>query len=109
MSICVFVLISIYTSSEQCQREIDEVLGAREHVTYEDRNAMPFVQAVIHEGQRVGDIVPLSMFHTARTDIQLQGYSIPKVAFNYCVATNVSLHQRCRVNMAHKTGIEERV
>ncbi|XP_056114935.1 cytochrome P450 2F2-like [Rhinichthys klamathensis goyatoka] len=63
---------------EQCQREIDEVLGAREHVTYEDRNAMPFVQAVIHEGQRVGDIVPLSMFHTARTDTQLQGYSIPK-------------------------------
>ncbi|KAK7176067.1 hypothetical protein R3I93_000358 [Phoxinus phoxinus] len=63
---------------EQCQREIDEVLGAREHVTYEDRNAMPFVQAVIHEGQRVGDIVPLSVFHTARTDTQLQGYSIPK-------------------------------
>lgn len=81
MSVCVFVLISIYTSSEQCQREIDEVLGAREHVTYEDRNAMPFIQAVIHEGQRVGDIVPLSMFHTARTDTQLQGYSIPKVAF----------------------------
>ncbi|XP_051754923.1 cytochrome P450 2F2-like [Ctenopharyngodon idella] len=63
---------------EQCQREIDEVLGTREHVTYEDRNAMPYVQAVIHEGQRVGDIVPLSMFHTARTDTQLQGYSIPK-------------------------------
>jgi len=42
---------------------------------------MPFVQAVIHEGQRVGDIVPLSMFHTTTTDTQLQGYSIPKVAF----------------------------
>lgn len=73
--------MSIYTSSEQCQREIDEVLGTREHVTYEDRIAMPYVQAVIHEGQRVGDIVPLSMFHTARIDTQLQGYSIPKVAF----------------------------
>ncbi|XP_056318903.1 cytochrome P450 2F2-like [Danio aesculapii] len=63
---------------EQCQREIDEVLGARDHVTYEDRNAMHFVQAVIHEGQRIADIVPLSMFHTARTDTQLRGYSIPK-------------------------------
>ncbi|RXN20854.1 cytochrome P450 2F2-like protein [Labeo rohita] len=63
---------------EQCQREIDEVLGDREHVTFEDRNAMPYVQAVIHEGQRVGDIVPLSMFHTATTNTQLQGYNIPK-------------------------------
>nr|XP_005166578.1 cytochrome P450 2F2 [Danio rerio] len=63
---------------EQCQREIDEVLGARDHVTYEDRNDMHFVQAVIHEGQRVADIVPLNVFHTARTDTQLRGYSIPK-------------------------------
>uniref|UniRef100_A0A8C1VXH5 Uncharacterized protein n=1 Tax=Cyprinus carpio TaxID=7962 RepID=A0A8C1VXH5_CYPCA len=63
---------------EQCQREIDEVLGDREHVTFEDRNAMPYVQAVIHEGQRVGDIAPLSMFHTATTNTQLRGYNIPK-------------------------------
>ncbi|XP_026070856.1 cytochrome P450 2F2 isoform X1 [Carassius auratus] len=63
---------------EQCQREIDEVLGDREHVTFEDRNAMPYVQAVIHEGQRVGDIAPLSLFHTATTNTQLQGYNIPK-------------------------------
>uniref|UniRef100_A0A673IIB5 Cytochrome P450, family 2, subfamily X, polypeptide 10.2 n=1 Tax=Sinocyclocheilus rhinocerous TaxID=307959 RepID=A0A673IIB5_9TELE len=62
---------------EQCQRETDEVLGDREHVTFEDRNAMPYVQAVIHEGQRVADIVPLSMFHTATTNAQLWGY-IPK-------------------------------
>uniref|UniRef100_A0A671M9R3 Cytochrome P450, family 2, subfamily X, polypeptide 9 n=1 Tax=Sinocyclocheilus anshuiensis TaxID=1608454 RepID=A0A671M9R3_9TELE len=51
---------------EQCQREIDEVLE------------MPYVQAVIHEGQRVADIVPLSMFHTATTNAQLWGYNIPK-------------------------------
>ncbi|XP_051560077.1 cytochrome P450 2F2-like [Myxocyprinus asiaticus] len=63
---------------EQCQKEIDEVLGAREHVTFEDKNAMPYVQAVIHEGQRVADIVPLSMFHTASTNTKLQGYNIPK-------------------------------
>nr|XP_055066614.1 cytochrome P450 2C31-like [Misgurnus anguillicaudatus] len=63
---------------ERCQQEIDEVLGSREHVTYEDRNAMPYVQAVIHEAQRVGDIAPLSMFHTATTNTKLQGYSIPK-------------------------------
>ncbi|KAF4110793.1 hypothetical protein G5714_007824 [Onychostoma macrolepis] len=63
---------------EQCQRQIDEVLGDCEHVTFEDRNAMPYVQAVIHEGQRVADIAPLGMFHTATTNTQLQGYNIPK-------------------------------
>ncbi|TRZ04418.1 hypothetical protein DNTS_013287 [Danionella cerebrum] len=71
-------LITHTDIQEKCQREIDEVLGFRKHTTYEDRNSMHFVQAVIHEGQRVADIVPLSMFHTARTDTQLQGYSIPK-------------------------------
>ncbi len=71
----------ILAFSEQCQREIDEVLGDREHVTFEDRNAMPYVQAVIHEGQRVADIVPLSVFHTATTNTQLRGYNIPKVTF----------------------------
>ncbi len=71
----------IWAFSEQCQREIDEVLGDREHVTFEDRNAMPYVQAVIHEGQRVADIVPLSVFHTATTNTQLRGYNIPKVTF----------------------------
>ncbi|XP_065145188.1 cytochrome P450 2F2-like isoform X2 [Paramisgurnus dabryanus] len=63
---------------ERCQQEIDEVLGACEHVTYEDRNAMPYIQAVIHEAQRVGDLAPLSMFHSTTTNTQLHGYSIPK-------------------------------
>ncbi|KAA0723646.1 Cytochrome P450 2J2 [Triplophysa tibetana] len=63
---------------ERCQQEIDEVLGAREHVAFEDRSAMPYVQAVIHEAQRVGDIAPLSVFHTTTTSTRLQGYSIPK-------------------------------
>ncbi|XP_030644510.1 cytochrome P450 2F2 isoform X1 [Chanos chanos] len=63
---------------EHCQQEIDMVLGSREHVSYEDRHAMPYVQAVIHEAQRVGDVVPLSVFHTTTANTQIRGYSIPK-------------------------------
>ncbi|XP_030644507.1 cytochrome P450 2F2 isoform X2 [Chanos chanos] len=63
---------------ERCQQEIDMVLGSREHVSYEDRHAMPYVQAVIHEAQRVSDVVPLSVFHTTTANTQIRGYSIPK-------------------------------
>ncbi|XP_042559339.1 cytochrome P450 2F2-like isoform X2 [Clupea harengus] len=63
---------------ERCYQEIDEVLGSREQVLFEDRQAMPYVQAVIHEAQRVADTVPLSMIHTTTADTHTQGYSIPK-------------------------------
>ena len=38
-----------------------------------------FIQAVIHEVQRVANTVPLSVFHCTTKDTELMGYSIPKV------------------------------
>ncbi|KAG7468615.1 hypothetical protein MATL_G00145020 [Megalops atlanticus] len=63
---------------ERCQREIDVVLGEKEQASYEDRHRMPYVQAMIHEVQRVADTVPLSVFHATTKDTQLMGYDIPK-------------------------------
>uniref|UniRef100_G3NEB4 Cytochrome P450, family 2, subfamily X, polypeptide 9 n=1 Tax=Gasterosteus aculeatus aculeatus TaxID=481459 RepID=G3NEB4_GASAC len=37
-----------------------------------------FIQAVIHEIQRVANTVPLSVFHCTTKDTELNGYSIPK-------------------------------
>uniref|UniRef100_A0A669F9Z3 Cytochrome P450, family 2, subfamily X, polypeptide 9 n=1 Tax=Oreochromis niloticus TaxID=8128 RepID=A0A669F9Z3_ORENI len=37
-----------------------------------------FIQAVIHEIQRVANTVPLSVFHCTTKDTELMGYSIPK-------------------------------
>ncbi|XP_066569719.1 cytochrome P450 2C55 isoform X1 [Amia ocellicauda] len=62
----------------RCHQEIDAVLGEREQVCYEDRHRMPYVQAVIHEVQRYGSVVPLSVFHATTQDTQVLGYSIPK-------------------------------
>ncbi|XP_066569724.1 cytochrome P450 2D3 isoform X2 [Amia ocellicauda] len=62
----------------RCHQEIDTVLGEREQVCYEDRHRMPYVQAVIHEVQRYGSVLPLSVFHATTQDIQVLGYSIPK-------------------------------
>uniref|UniRef100_A0A8C5H4B7 Cytochrome P450 2J6-like n=1 Tax=Gouania willdenowi TaxID=441366 RepID=A0A8C5H4B7_GOUWI len=71
-------LSSIPQIQERCQREIDRALEGKNRVSFEDRHDMPYVQAVIHEVQRVGNIVPLSVFHAATKDTELMGYTIPK-------------------------------
>ncbi|XP_053174988.1 cytochrome P450 2F2-like [Scomber japonicus] len=63
---------------ERCQQEIDRVLEGKDHASFEDRHSMPYVQAVVHEMQRVANTVPLSVFHCTTTDTELMGYSIPK-------------------------------
>lgn len=40
---------------------------------------MPYTNAVIHESLRMGNVVPLSLLHATGRDIQLEGYTIPKV------------------------------
>ncbi|KAM3609886.1 uncharacterized protein V6R79_021927 [Siganus canaliculatus] len=63
---------------ERCQEEIDRVLEGKERACFNDRHDMPYVQAVIHEVQRVANTVPLSVFHYTTKDTELTGYSIPK-------------------------------
>ncbi|XP_062245743.1 cytochrome P450 2F2-like [Platichthys flesus] len=63
---------------ERCQQEIDEALEGKHSVTYDDRHNMPFIQAMIHEVQRIGNIVPLSIVHSTTKDTELMGYSIPR-------------------------------
>ncbi|XP_062245745.1 cytochrome P450 2B1-like isoform X2 [Platichthys flesus] len=63
---------------ERCQQEIDEVLEGKHSVTYDDRHNMPYMQAMIHEVQRIGNIVPLSIIHSTTKDTELMGYSIPR-------------------------------
>ncbi|XP_041650584.1 cytochrome P450 2J4-like isoform X2 [Cheilinus undulatus] len=63
---------------ERCQQEIDSVLEGKDRVSFDDRHNMPFMQAVIHEVQRVANTVPLSIFHCTTKDTEVMGYSIPK-------------------------------
>lgn len=60
------------------QEEIDEVIGQSRQPTTDDRLHLPYTDAVIHEVQRMGNTVPLSLPHFTNDDIELGGYTIPK-------------------------------
>ncbi|CAJ0965916.1 unnamed protein product [Ranitomeya imitator] len=62
---------------EKVQCEIENVIGSAQPQV-EHRKEMPYTDAVIHEIQRFGDIVPGSLPHSTTKDITFRGYFLPK-------------------------------
>ncbi|KAM9470726.1 cytochrome P450 2F2-like [Clarias gariepinus] len=63
---------------KRCQKEIDEVMKGKSQVSFEDRQNLPYTQAVIYECQRIASTVPLSVSHCTTRDTELMTYTIPK-------------------------------
>ncbi|KAL6053898.1 hypothetical protein STEG23_003725 [Scotinomys teguina] len=62
---------------EKVHDEITKVVGSAQP-RIEHRTQMPYTDAVIHEIQRVANILPTSLPHETTTDIVFKNYYIPK-------------------------------
>ncbi|XP_034036269.1 cytochrome P450 2J5-like [Thalassophryne amazonica] len=71
-------LINYPNIQEKVQEEIDRVIGQTRSPTVADRPNLPYTDAVIHEVQRMGNILPLNGIRKATKDTTLGGYFIPK-------------------------------
>ncbi|XP_041339218.1 cytochrome P450 2J2-like [Pyrgilauda ruficollis] len=69
------------------QAEIDAVIGQARPPALEDRNNLHYTNAVIHEVQRKGNVIPFNVPRTASEDTYVDGYYIPK---GVGVMTNLS-------------------
>ncbi|XP_077053657.1 cytochrome P450 2K1-like [Siphateles boraxobius] len=57
--------------------EIDRVIGGHQPVV-DDRKNLPYTDAVIHETQRLANIVPMNLPHKTSCDVHFNGYFIKK-------------------------------
>lgn len=61
------------------QAEIDRVIGQGRQPILADRESMPYTNAVIHEVQRIGNIIPFNVPREGTGDTKLAGFDLPKV------------------------------
>ncbi|XP_055259214.1 cytochrome P450 2J2-like [Moschus berezovskii] len=76
---------------EKVQAEIDRVLGQSQKVSTAARESMPYTNAVIHEVQRMGNIVPMNVPREVTVDTTLNGYHLVKGSL---VLTNLTALHR---------------
>uniref|UniRef100_A0A3Q2QMD0 Cytochrome P450 2K1 n=1 Tax=Fundulus heteroclitus TaxID=8078 RepID=A0A3Q2QMD0_FUNHE len=73
---------------DRVQEELARVVGGRE-VQAEDRKNLPYTDAVIHEIQRLANIVPMAVPHKTSRDVTFQGYFIKEGTTVFPLLTSV--------------------
>ncbi|KAK9519201.1 hypothetical protein VZT92_021943 [Zoarces viviparus] len=71
-------LIKLPDIKDKVQAEIDGVIGRTRQPSMADRPNLPYTDAVLHEVQRMGNIIALNALRVAAKDTMLGGYFIPK-------------------------------
>ncbi len=70
---------------ERVHKELDDIIGKGVQPRFEDRHRTPYIEAVIHEVQRLGNIANRAVPHASTKDCHLSnGYYIPKDTVIFC-------------------------
>lgn len=65
---------------DKAQEELDRVVGKDRLPGFDDRDNLPYIEAIWKETLRWNTVAPLSIPHAAQQDDEIQGYHIPKGA-----------------------------
>jgi len=58
---------------------MDSVVGSSKQPSMSDRERLPYTDAVLHEVQRMANILPLNLLHMAGRETSVGGFTFPKV------------------------------
>uniref|UniRef100_A0A5F8AP61 Cytochrome P450 n=1 Tax=Macaca mulatta TaxID=9544 RepID=A0A5F8AP61_MACMU len=74
-----FLLLMKHPEVEaRSHEEIDRVIARTGSPKFEDQARMPYMEAVIHEIQRFGDMLPLGVAHRVIKDTKFRDFFLPK-------------------------------
>ncbi|EJC98991.1 cytochrome P450 [Fomitiporia mediterranea MF3/22] len=76
---CFFLAMTIYPEVQRkAQEEIDQVIGDVRLPNFEDRNNLPYINAIVKEVIRWHPVTPIGIPHMVSEDDTYEGYHIPK-------------------------------
>ncbi|KAI1875920.1 uncharacterized protein JN550_001416 [Neoarthrinium moseri] len=74
-----FLAMTVFPDvQKKAKEEIDRVTGGTRLPSFQDRESLPYVDAVVKEALRWSCIAPLCLPHATDEDDEFQGYRIPK-------------------------------
>jgi len=74
---------------KKVHEELDAVAGLGHAPSFSKRNSTPYVEAVLHEVQRLGNILPNAVHHATMVDTTMGGYTIPAHTIIFCNLGNM--------------------